>query len=502
MTRCAIYARVSTEMIGQEKSVDNQIDALINYIKKHDGLFVGIYKDEGITGTSKKHRKQFNQMMSDAQAKKFDCIITKSFTRFSRNIREALDDLHKLQNQGVRVIFLEDNMDTSKNEDRERLGLIAWLAELEARKTSDRIRTTWSTYNRQGKMHATTPPFGYSYDKKLQKFIINPSEAQVVRRIFKMYCEEGMGMPKIATQLELEKVPSKKGGSWAQATIKSILSNQTYTGDLIMGKFTHADVVNKKKIKIEEDDWTVHPNKHEAIISRQVYEEARREMSKRSESKKISRYSTASIFSGLIVCGECGSKCSIKRKKHFRNYTPFYECITYSNKGKALAGHTRNSVWEKDLLDVIKLELQQVTNWNSEKLLQIYKSAQKNNMKSQEENQQKLVQLQQELEQQKKKLFILLDALTEGTISKEMFKVAAEEIEHHINNLQEDITEVQKELKFQPHQELKTPEQLIKEAHDILNDYTPTNQQMRKLIKKITIYTDNRVEIELKIYRH
>lgn len=502
ITRCAIYARVSTDLVGQEKSVDNQIDTLFGYIHRHEWLFAGIYTDEGITGTSKKHRDQYNQMIADAKSKKFNCIVTKSFTRFSRNIREALEDLHILQNYGVRVIFLEDNLDTNKNEDRQQLGLIAWLAELEARKTSDRIRTTWSTYNRQGKMHATTPPFGYSYSKDLQKFVINEEEAEVVRRIFKLYCDEGYGMPKIATQLSLEKVPSKKGGTWAQATIKSILSNQTYTGDLVMGKFTHPDVVNKKKTKIDEENWIIHSDKHEAIITRETYEKAKKEMNKRSDLKSSSRHSTAAIFSGIIKCGECGSSCGIKRKKHFRNYAPFYECIEYSNRGKDLAGHIRNSIWEADLLEVIQAELQQVTNWNNEKLLQMYKSSQKKSKNKQSKAQKTLEQLKQQLETQKKRMITLTDTFMDGTLGKETFALMSKDVEVDIQRIQEDIREAQKEIRLQPQEELKAQEQLVKEANEILSSYIPTNQQMRSLIKSITIYTDNRIEIELNISKN
>ena len=496
MKKCVIYTRVSTDHEAQAKSMGNQEALMHNYIKQRGWEYYDTYEDAGITAVGTKLRDDYNRLLDDAYAKKFDIILAKSLTRFSRNLRQGLIDINNLMQVGIRLVFFEDGMDTADPKVYHTLGLKLWLAETEARNTSERIRSTWKLHNFQGKLHACTPPYGYDYNTDANTFVINEDEARVVKEIFKTYLN-GEGMSGIARSLIKQGIKTKKGGEWAQATIRSILINRVYTGVLVLGKYYHADITNKKKKKIPAENWYIHPNIYEGvkqqIIEDNLFEAVQKELINRQVKRQ--RHSTTAVFSGLIKCGECNSSFTVKRQKHFKNYSTYYTCVKYDHKGKKIAGHQRIAIYEDDLLEGIQEYFNRLRKAQNEELIDEYisKSSGKDIIKRLEKN----------LEKNKKEqsqLYALyhqnLSFNQSGELSQRLFLVEAKNIDEKLDKLEQEKNQIQRELE-QTRENEPNRNELKKRIDGLLDTRKFTNLTMRQIISQIIIYKEGRIDVEL-----
>ena len=204
--KCAIYTRVSTW--EQETSIINQQEYFKDYIQRHNLEIFDIYSDEAFSGTETSKRLSFQRLLEDGKNKQYDVLLAKSYSRFGRNQRETLTALAELFEHGIRIIFVEDGLDSLR--DKGQFGLFAWISEQEARKISERIKMTWQLYNKEGKIHNTNSPLGYDYDKSIKNFVVNEEEAVIVRMIFDMYTQSN-GRDKIATFLNENGYTTKHG---------------------------------------------------------------------------------------------------------------------------------------------------------------------------------------------------------------------------------------------------------------------------------------------------
>jgi site-specific DNA recombinase len=218
--RVAIYARVSTN--DQHSSVENQQQLFTSLLERNKWVLYRTYIDEGISGTKSDKRLLYKEMVEDGKNKEYDILIAKSYSRFARNQRESLTAIADLMQSGIRIIFIEDSLDSKK--DYGMFGLFGWLAEQEARKTSERLKTIWNHYDEIGKIHVPKPPYGYSYNKEIQNYEVIPKEKEIVLSIFKMYMG-GMGCRGIALVLNRNGVPTQKDVKWSQPTIANMLVN-------------------------------------------------------------------------------------------------------------------------------------------------------------------------------------------------------------------------------------------------------------------------------------
>ena len=231
LRRVAGYARVSTDDTDQANSYEAQVDYYKHYIKNHDGWqYVAIYTDEGISGTSTKHREGFNRMIADALSGRIDLIVTKSVSRFARNTVDSLTTVRKLKDKGVEVFFEKENIWTLDSKGELLITIMSSLAQEESRSISENV--TWGHRKRfqDGKVYM---PYGnfLGYDRgENGKPVINPEQAEIVRRIYRQYLE-GMSIPQIAASLDADGIltPRRKH-KWSHTTIHSILTNEKYKG--------------------------------------------------------------------------------------------------------------------------------------------------------------------------------------------------------------------------------------------------------------------------------
>lgn len=304
--RVAGYARVSTDSDEQENSYEAQVDYFTEYIQSRDEwVFVKIYTDEGITGTSTKHREGFNEMIADALAGKIDLIITKSVSRFARNTVDSLTAIRKLKDNGVEVYFQKENIYTFDGKGELMLTIMSSLAQEESRSISENV--TWGIRKgfADGKVMMPYGSFlGYCKgDNGLPEIV--PEEAEVVRTIYRRFLD-GMTPHQIARSLTRANIPTPRGREiWSESTISSILTNERYKGDALLQKSFCTDFLTKKFKKNEGEVPQYYvKNSHPAIVSEEVYDLVQLEIEARREYGN--RYSGKGLFASRIVCGDCG----------------------------------------------------------------------------------------------------------------------------------------------------------------------------------------------------
>ena len=492
MYKCAVYTRVSTD--DQNTSIVNQRGYFIDYIKSRGWILFDIYTDEAFTGTETTKRLSFQRLLSDAKEKKYNLLLAKSYSRFGRNQRETLDAIAKLLEHNVRIIFIEDNLDSKR--DIGQFGLFGWLAEQEARKVSERIKIVWEHYNRTGKIHSCTSPYGYDYSTEFKNFIVNEDEAEVVKEIFKLYIDEGYGMTKIANNLRDRGIKTKKGGEWANATIRNIITNRVYIGDLVQGKSKNIDVTIKKRKQVDKKDWIIHQDNHEAIISQEMFYRTQEVLKNRSRKHGHNRHSNKALFSNLIECPYCGSSFTIKRQKHFKNYSPYYSCIAYELKGAREAGHSRVAIYEEVLLEGIKKFFERLKQNNFELLKVMIEKDMEKETKS-DDLKKELKRVINRINDHTDLSMNLLKSYTKGILGETQFKLQNEQIEEELNiltNKKENLLEQIEISKFK-----KADKDVLTETiNKLLFVENWNNVMLKEAIEKIHVYHTGRINVKLR----
>ena len=304
--RVAAYARVSTDDEEQQTSYANQVTHYSQYIQEHEGWeFAGMFTDEGITGTSTKHRDGFNAMIQSAMAGNIDLIITKSVSRFARNTVDTLTTVRKLKSIGVEVYFEKEQIFTLDTKGELLITIMSSLAQEESRSISENV--TWGMRKRfaDGKVSLPYKHFlGYRKGPNGLPEIV-PEQAEIVRFIYRMFME-GKSPSYIARYLTGQGIPSPAGKSqWRPETVKSILSNEKYKGDALLQKTFRTDFLTKKT-KINEGEIPQYyvDNSHPAIIDPALFDAVQMELKARTRPGR--RNYTPHLFSGKIYCAECG----------------------------------------------------------------------------------------------------------------------------------------------------------------------------------------------------
>ena len=333
--KVAAYARVSTNSDEQFTSFESQCQYYEKYIKsKPEWEFVSVYADEGISGTSTKNRAQFNKMIENALEGKIDLIITKSISRFARNTLDTIDFTRRLKNKGVEVYFEKENLRTFDDKAEFLLAIMSSIAQEESRSISQNI-----TMGRRWKMKEGQVSFAYSnflgYRKEKGAIVIDEKEAPIVRLIYHDFLVKGKSSSKIAKHLnEMGILTPMKKSKWTRNTIYSILRNEKYKGDALLQKTYVKNFLDHRTVKNngELPKYLVE-NSHPAIIDRDMWEMVQYEIKRREEIG--SHYSSNSVFSSKIVCGDCGGFYGRKIWHSNQKYRKImYQCNARFAKGK------------------------------------------------------------------------------------------------------------------------------------------------------------------------
>jgi len=307
--RVAAYARVSTDNEEQETSYEAQVSHYTDYINNHDGwTLAGIFADEGISGTSTAKREQFNKMIEACEAGLVDMVITKSISRWARNTVDSLNYIRKLKALGIRVIFEKENIDTMGASGELLITIMSSLAQQESQSISQNVRIGLQYGFQQGKPMLNHSRFmGYTKNRGDKALSIVPEEAEIVRLIYRMFLE-GYSVGEIAMELQEQGIKAPCGGvKWQHATVKSMLKNEKFMGDLLLQKFYIKDFLTKKSVKNEGQFPQYYvENAHPPIVPKEVFMRVQGELLRQEENTTRQRCHNA-LF-GLIFCGECGER--------------------------------------------------------------------------------------------------------------------------------------------------------------------------------------------------
>lgn len=337
--RVTFYARVSTDKDEQINSLENQVQYYTELIQsKPNWTFVPGYVDEGISGTSTKKRDSFLRMITDAKAGRFDFIITKEISRFSRSTLDSIKYTQELLEHNVGVLFQNDNINTLDSDSEFRLVVMAGVAQDEVRKLSERLKFGFRQAIKNGHVLGNDKLWGY--DKKDCVLTINEEEAQVVRRIFDLYANQQMGIRRISQTLYDEGFTSRKGNAFNVLTIRHILCNPKYKGWYCANKSQTVDYRSKRKVFLDESEWVMYPDPSiPAIVSEELWDRANALYKRRSQ-QMMSHQSAAEFhnrypYSGKIICEEHGTSFHRQVLKSAKGVKEVWQCRVYRNRGRA-----------------------------------------------------------------------------------------------------------------------------------------------------------------------
>ena len=341
LKRVAAYARVSTNAERLMHSLSTQVSYYSELIQKTPGWqYAGVYADEGITGTKLNARTEFQRMIADCEAGKIDIILTKSISRFARNTVDTLSTIRHLKSPGVDVRFEKENL-SSMGEDGELLiTLLASFAQEEIRSLSDNVR--WATIKRfkQGIPNGHFRIFGYDWEG--DHLVINPEEAAIVRRIFQNFLD---GKSRLETERELaaEGITTKNGCRWVDSNIRVVLTNITYTGNMLFMKEYIEDPITKKRRKNhgELEQYYVE-NTHEPIIDMETFQYVQDEIARRKElGARANKSLNLTCFSCIMKCSQCGQSYvhNVRKNKAvgvstYDETVETWRCMSKGKKGK------------------------------------------------------------------------------------------------------------------------------------------------------------------------
>ncbi len=515
--RVGLYMRLSREDGDKEESssVTNQREMLKRYVSEQENFFiVKEYADDGYTGTNF-DRPGFKQMIEDIEAGIIDTVITKDLSRLGR---ERLGVGHYTEiyfpEHNVRYIALLDNIDTyfdaGMNDMAPFKGVIN---DMYVRDISKKIRSSLIERKKAGNFLGVTAPYGYQKDPN-NKFhlIINEKEAEVVKRVFRLYLE-GNGLTKIAQILTKDGVPvpgeSRNIGktrktalysSWKQTTIRRILDNRVYLGELVQFKRRKINYKSKRRITVPEEERYICRGTHEAIIDEESFN-AVQNILKKNKSFKGTKHDY--LFKGLLYCAECGARLNITYSnyalKKYGEYRYTTICYSYSRLYSDICTRHSNSIPELEevLIKHIKEVCSRYINENlRDELIDMAKKQKQLELK-QISNEKRLETISQKISDIGLYIKNLYMDKVKGVVSENDYISLVADFTKDRDNLIKEKEELIKIINNQKPQIDETAK-IEKLAKEFLSLERPTKQLLNELIEKITISENKEINFYFK----
>ena len=492
----AAYCRVSTDKEDQLNSLEAQKSFFSEYCEKTGDNLVRLYADEGISGTKTKNRREFLQMMSDAEHGLFQMVVVKDISRFARNTVDLLQNIRKLKAMGIETQFLTANM-TSMGNSEFVLTVFGALAQEESNNTSKRVKFGKKINAEKGRV----PNFVYGYDKTIGDYFnltINEEEAEVVRQIFKWYTKDGYGASKIASMLNERKLRTKRDCQWSQNAICRILTNELYTGKIINGKQEVADFLTGKRTEKDSEEWIVVERSELRIIEPEVFDEAQKILSERSKTFKFTseRHSNQYLFSTLIKCKHCG--WSFRRMvRTYKNTYVRWVCSGHNMQG-AESCPNAVAVDEDELINALEEYFAGLLKDKKNVIRQVVSEFERV-YKAKDENENLEKELKAKISKLEKTRKKYMDMFTDEIISRK-------ELNEKLGGSLKELERLENELKMVSYH-ITRSEQLenilnntFKEIESITDLRSMTNAQLKRIIQKIEVDKDGNVDIYLRLF--
>ena len=486
--KVAAYCRVSTDSEEQASSYEVQVAHYTQFIQKNpEWELAGIYADDGITGTNTKKREEFNRMIQDCMDGNIDMIITKSISRFARNTLDCLKYIRELKEKNIPVFFEKENINTMDSKGEVLLTIMASLAQQESQSLSQNIKLGLQYRFQNGEVRVNHSRFlGYTKDEE-GNLVIEPAEAEVVKRIYREYLE-GASLLQIGRGLEKDGILTGAGKTkWRPETLKKILQNEKYIGDALLQKTYTVDFLNKKRVQNKGivPQYYVE-NSHEPIIPRDLYMQVQEEMIRRANlhsgaNRKKRVYSSKYALSGIVYCSKCGE---IYRRIAWNNrgkHSTVWRCCTRVEHGPTACDAP--TIQESVLQNGVAKAISEVFG-NSDTFLPILKENIQtvigNDVASQlAEIDRQIKELQQEL-------------LRQANAKKDYMEVANEIYALREKRQNALATEAEQDGRRERMEEMKT---ILEEQEDLSLEYD--EQLVRRLVEKVTVY-EKELDVEFK----
>ena len=479
---------VSTDSEEQASSYEVQVEHYTQFIEKNpEWELAGIFADDGISGTNTKKREEFNRMIEACMAGHIDMIITKSISRFARNTLDCLKYIRKLKEKNIPVFFEKENINTMDSKGEVLLTIMASLAQQESQSLSQNIKLGLQYRYQNGEVQVNHNRFlGYTKDED-GHLIIEPTEAEVVKRIYREYLE-GSSLLQIGRGLEADGILTAAGkAKWRPETLRKILQNEKYIGDALLQKNYTVDFLNKKRVQNHGivPQYYVE-NSHSPIIPRDLYMQVQEEMVRRAnlhsgEKRKKRVYSSKYALSSIVYCPKCGD---IYRRIAWNNrgkHSTVWRCCTRVEHGPTAcdAPTIQESKLQAAVIKAINLTL----------------GDRESMMATLQENVEAVIRQEDEISSEgiEAKLLELQKELLKLTNSKKDYNSVADEIDRLRELKQNALVESAEREGLK--QRIRQMREFLEQQSTEVTEYDEL--LVRRLIEKVTVY-DDRFEVEFK----
>ena len=440
--RVTFYARVSTEKVEQQGSLENQIQYYTEFIQKNPNwTYIPGYIDEGISGTSTYKRDSFLRMIEDAKRGMFDFIITKEISRFSRNTLDSIQYTQELLDNNVGVLFQNDNINTLDSDSEFRLIVMAGVAQDEVRKLSERLKFGFRQSIKNGHVLGNNRLWGY--DKKDCKLTIIPEQAEAVKLIFQLYATGNYGLRKLSQELTRRGYTSLLGNKFNSVTIGHILQNPKYKGWYCGNKTQSLDYRKKKTAFLDESEWVTYPDPNiPAIVSEELWNQANVIFKKRSARTKAYGvgYRSKYPYSGKIICGKHGTTFHRQSFKTMEGHTEYWQCRMYREHGKA--GCDLPTLRTRELDAILADQFQKLVK-NQKQIVQLVMDS-VSSVQQKRDYSGQITQLNTQISQLEGKKDKLLELSIANAITIQEFKKRNNRFNEQIADMQEQMISLQK----------------------------------------------------------
>lgn len=513
--RVCAYCRVSTDKLDQRNSLEAQQSFFESIFKKNEHWTnVGIFADEGLSGTSLEKRDEFLKMLKLALGGGVDIILTKEVSRFSRNATDFLGIVRELHEKGVYIWFLSDNINTENKADIQKLSEYAVAAQGESIRTSTRVKWGQAESMKNGVVFGRKEMFGYNIKKTEsgeQYFEIIEDEAETVKKIFTWF-SEGDGTHSIAKKLREAGIKTKRyKNGWSNTVILRILRNEKYVGDLAQGKtYTPDPLSHKKKYNRGESDIYYIEDHHqsERIIDRELWNKVQRILEEKSpDDETKAKHSNRYWTSGKIYCGICNGRYVSYNKKQVNGKYKAWVCFknhAHGNKKQmeiggelVTVGCDGKRVNDKVLMMAIHDIIHQIIIPNTDEIcVRIAKEFEA--MNKPENFTRKIQTKEKAIIKKEEEIALLTEKHIIGEIPLSAYTVTFNKINRDLEQLKKDLTKLN-EANRNSVNPAKLAKENIKQVRKLasLSDDEFNVNLYERILKKIIVFPDNILEIHL-----
>ena len=507
----AIYCRLSRDddLAGDSNSIIHQKDMLTRYARERNFPNVSVYSDDGWSGTNFE-RPDWKRLISDIEAGKVGIVLVKDLSRVGRDyLRVGFYTEVTFPQNGVRFIAVNNGVDSANQSENDFTPFLNIMNEWYARDISKKRRISNKIKGNAGEPMGQ-PPYGYIKDPNDPKhWIVDDEAAQVVRRVYSMTLE-GFGTEQIATQLEKDGVLTprvywltkgiKRPGKgkqqpptkWNSSTITKILSLQEYCGDILNFKTYSKSYKNKKRIDNDRENWVVFQDVHEAIIERAVYEQVQQKRGKIR--KRRTNNGEHNMFSGLLVCADCGSNLHF----HFNQGNPeikYFNCSNYKgNRGTCTSTHY---VRVDFLEEVVLGEIRRLTKFASlyedefvKAVIGHSQQAEQTDRKLKEKELRTLLARDEELDGLFERIY---EDNVSGKLSDDRFAKMSRRYEEEQKELSEKIKKLRSEIEKQSSRSMTT-DMFIGLVRKYTRARKLTPRMLNELVEKIEVFNAEKID--------